>query len=108
MDRQARQEQHAKELFDAVLRTANQFLHNCKHFSIQVLAEENPTYAEVAEIMQQISKMIIALADDFDPLLGGKAVEYCVLMSSIGEAIKNLDEDALSNHVDELNRKPFL
>lgn len=111
MDTKARMienERYAQALFDAVLQTANQFLHNCQHFSISILAESNPTYAEIAELMGKLSKIILALADDFDPMLCQKAFDYCLLMKNIGEAIKNLDEDALSKHVVELQRKPFL
>lgn len=101
-------EKHAEALYHLILQTANQFLYNCLHFSIDVLRDETPTYAEVAELMEPLSKIIRALADDFDPMMGQKALEYCALMKEIGIAIANSDEDSLSKHVELLNRKPFL
>lgn len=101
-------ERLAKELYDAVLQTANQFLHNCEHFSITVLADENPTYEEVAEVMHQLSKIILVLADDSDPMMYQKASEYCVLMKFLGTAISNRDEAALSKYLAQLKGKPFL
>lgn len=100
--------EHAKELYDLVLRTANEFLHNCRHFDVEVLATDNPSYDEVARVMDQLAAIIQALSDDFDPMLGQKAIEYCGLMKKMGLAIKNKDDIKLSQLVDELERRPFL
>jgi hypothetical protein len=93
-------------LYDEVIRTANFFLHNCKHFSSDTLREESPTYSHVAYIMGKVAGMIILLADDFDPMTGQQAGEYCRLMESIGIAIDQRDDIALETSIRELQRKP--
>jgi hypothetical protein len=98
----------AKQLYDYVIQTSNRFLHNCKHFSIEVLQAENPTYAEVAAIMKQVAKIIEALADDLDPLLGCKAHEYCELMTGMGVAIATGERITLHKLVAELERRSGL
>lgn len=95
-------------LYDRVLQTANNFLHNCKHFSIEVLQQKNPTYKDVAKIMKAVSVIIVELGDDIDPMMGQKAGEYVDLMHRMGLAITNGDSGMLSTLVDELDRKPFL
>lgn len=100
--------EEAQELYDLVLRTANEFLHNCKHFDIEILAADNPTYAEIAQVMEKLAAIIGVLADEFDPMLGQKAIDYCSHMKKMGLAIKNGNEVELSNLVTELERRPFL
>jgi len=100
--------ENAQRLYNLVIQTSNQFLHNCKHFAIEVLRTETPTYAEVALLMRQVAGIIEVLADDFDPMMGQKAHEYCELMSQMGVAIDCGDRVALSTLVAELERKPGL
>lgn len=97
----------AQMLYDEVLTTANLFLHNCKTFSIEMLKMEDPSYAQVAKVMRKVVTMITFLADDFDPMMGQKAFEYCELMHKIGVAIECSDDVALKVHVAELDRRPF-
>lgn len=96
----------AQMLYDEVLRTSNRFLYNCKGFSVEVLALEDPSFAEVAEVMRKVARIIAAIADDFDPMMGQKAVEYCELMRGIGVAIANADQVGLERSLGELERKP--
>lgn len=96
----------AQALYDRILRSSNYFLHNCKGFSVEILQMEDPTYAEIAELLRKLARVVIALADDFDPMMGQKAFEYCELMCSMGVAIKNNDQIALERAVTELERKP--
>ena len=97
-----------QELYSAVLHTANQFLTNCKLFSIEVLQQENPTYEDVAKLMQRVVAILTLVMDEIDPMVGQKAGEYVGLMTKMGVAIRNGDSDTLSKLVDELDRKPFL
>jgi len=97
---------NAQELYDAILRTANQFWHNGKHFSVEILKAENPSYAEVAEIMKKLAVILTVLSDDFDPMMGQKAFEYCELMRRMGVAIQNSDQIELTKLVGELDRRP--
>ncbi len=103
-----RAEDHAaaKHLYDKVLQTANHFMYNCKHFSISVLQDEDPSYAEVADIMDKVAGIITLLADEFDPMMGQKAIDYCDLMKGMGAAIRRGDELQLARLVAELERKP--
>jgi len=97
-----------KELYAVILLSANQFLHNSKHFSMEVLAEDNPTYQEVADVMQKLADIINILAVDFDPLMCAKAIDYCWIMKRMGMAIANQDQEALSELVNELDKRSFL
>jgi len=90
------------------LQTANKFLHNSRRFSVDILAEENPTYDEVAKLMDDVADIITLLADDFDPMMAQKASEYCRLMTKMGLAISRRDQEALELHARELDRRPFL
>jgi hypothetical protein len=99
---------NAQSLYYLVIQTSNQFLHNCKHFAIEVLQTERPTYAEVALLMKQVSGIIEVLAADFDPMMGQKARDYCELMSLMGVAIEAGDQVRLTTLVTELDRRPGL
>ena len=96
----------AQRLFDEILRSANYFLHNCKHFSMAVLQEEDPSYGQIAELTRKLAAIIRIVADEFDPMMGQKADEYCELMTRMSVAIENGDEIALKPLVAELDRKP--
>lgn len=98
----------AKDLYDRILRTANYFLHNCTHFSIDILAAENPSYEDVARIMESLRKILWAIADEFDPMMCQQAFDYCELMSKMGLAISNKDDKLLSEYVEVLKRKPMI
>jgi hypothetical protein len=100
-------EEAARKLYMEILKTANYFLHNAKHFSVEILAEENPTYEGVAELTDYAAKLVYSLADDFDPMMGQKAFEYCLIMKKMGIAIKNKNQDELSRLADELYRRPL-
>lgn len=107
VDRQ-RAEEDAKQLYAAILQTAMLFLHSSKHFSVDVLAEENPTYEAVADLMTKLGKMIWAIADDFDPLLSQKAFDYCNLMKEMGIAISKKDQLELSRLTAILDKRHFI
>lgn len=96
----------AQMLYDQVLRTANRFLYNCKGFSVEILKLEDPSFAQVADIMRKAARIIAAIADDFDPMMGQKANEYCELMRKIGVAIENGEQVALEHALVELERRP--
>jgi hypothetical protein len=67
-----------------------------------------PSYKEIAAAMRELSGIITVLADDFDPMMGQKAVEYCELMSGLAVAIERFDEVRLFRLVAELERRPGL
>lgn len=108
VDQLVENRENATRLYSMVLQTSNMFLHNCKHFAIGMLQDENPTYAEVAKVMRQLAGIIGALADDFDPMMGQKAHDYCELMTQMGVAIERSNRVALDALVAELERKPCL
>lgn len=98
----------AQKLYEDILKVANKFLRNAKLFEISVLQDHNPTYEELAQIMHQIGKLIYDLSSDTDPLLAHKATEYARIMSEMAVAIKNSDQETLSELVEELDQKPFM
>lgn len=98
----------AQHLYDGILRTANRFLYEAKGFSVEVLKWEDPSFAEVAEISTRVAEIITLIADDFDPMMGQKATEYCELLRKIGVAIEEDDQVALDQALVELERRPCL
>lgn len=98
----------AQKLYEIILRTANSFLHNAKHFSIEVLNERNPSYEEVAEMASTLAELVWILADDFDPMLQTKALEYATIMKEMGKAITNCNAEHLNRLTEILDRKPLL
>jgi hypothetical protein len=96
----------AQTLYDEIRQAANHFLHNCSCFPVEILALRNPTYEQIAMALDSLVKVITALADDHDPMMGQKAFEYCLLMKKMGVAINNKDQSALLSLVDEMKRKP--
>ncbi len=105
----AQKQARVRDLYNLVLQTANKFLHNAKHFKIEILQEEDPTYEQLAEVIDQACKIITSLSEDVnDPLTGQKAYEYCSLMKAMAVAIKNSDETKLDEIVKDLDRRSFL
>lgn len=98
----------AKALYAAILETAGHFLHNAKHFSIDVLQDEDPSYGDVADIASQIADFVYILADDFDPMMHQKAQDYCFLMKGMAKAIKDGDGEELDRLTEILEKRPFL
>jgi hypothetical protein len=98
--------EQARALYGEVLRTSNHFLHNCGHFSVEVLQDEDPSYADLAKVMSRIAVIITLLADEFDPMMGQKAFEYCELMTRMGIAINEGNQVVLTQLTAELARRP--
>lgn len=101
-------EEEAEKLYFRILEIANEFLVNAKAAKVELLAKENPTYESVAELANEIAKFLWVLSDDFDPMMSQKAFEYCHLMSNMGKAISEQNQDWLDELVAELDKKPFL
>ena len=97
----------AESLYAEILASANHFLHNCKNFPISILANENPSYEEVAQLADMTRKILHALMDDLDPQLTQQAYDYCGLMKRMAVAITNHDEHDLNEAVAILGKKPF-
>jgi len=97
-----------QDLYYKVLNVANNFLRNAKMFEISILKDHNPSYEELAKIMQQLANIIHELVDDIDPKLAYNAIEYSSIMGKMGIAIKEENEAELASLVEELDRKPFL
>ncbi|MBD2859197.1 hypothetical protein IB286_09280 [Spongiibacter sp. KMU-158] len=97
-------------LYDKVLQTANELLQSAKKFHISYLqSKSDPTYEEIAELIDDVCKIIVVLCEDVDePELGAKAFEYCAYVKNMAIAIKEGDETALERYVEELDRKSFL
>ena len=101
-------DRNVQDLYYKILQVANNFLRNAKMFEISVLRDHNPTYEELAKIMQQVATLVHELADDFDPIMAYNAFEYASMMGKMGVAIRDENEAELRALVDELDKKPFL
>lgn len=98
----------AQDLYELILQVANKFLRNAKRFELHILQDHKPTYAEMADIMDDVAHIIFELADDYDPMLAQKANDYVYIMRSMGIAIREDDKVRLSKLVEELEAKPGL
>lgn len=105
-----RRKEIVNELYEYVILTSSRVLHNAKNFSIAVLKLENdPTYTEIAEHMEEITAIINLISDDFDEdFTAGKAKEYSDCVTKIANAIVEGDEEELSRLVEELDKRSFL
>lgn len=97
-----------QKLYEDILQTANFFLHSAKRWHISILKDFNPSFPELAAIMRNLAQDVHDLADDFDPMLAQKALEYAHLMDDMSIAILNDDKVRLSELVTELDKKPFI
>lgn len=108
MDTLVENKADAHKLYELVIQTSNMFLHNCKHFSIEVLQGEDPSYEQIAQRATQLVGIITALADDFDPMMGQKAHDHCELMGRMAVAIRKCDRIGLAGFVTEMERRSGL
>lgn len=96
-----------------ILRTASQILRNCKLFSIEILQQENPSYEEMAEQLEEVAKIIEAIQSSYPKDADGfrtavKAKEYTQNIANIARAIRFGDRGLLQEYINELGRRPFL
>ena len=100
--------ERAKELYEVILHTANKFLSSAKRFEISALQDFNPSFEELAGIMKAIAPVIRGLADEVDPTLGNKALDYAEIMSRMALAISSKDHILLEQNVKILESRPFV
>ncbi len=100
-------DEDAEKLYETILKAANYFLHNCKTYPIEILADEDPSYEDIARFSEQIRKILHALMDDIDPSITMQAAEYCQIMEDMANAIVQKDDASLEGLVETLEKKPF-
>lgn len=83
------------------------FLVSANRFTIVALQKFDPSFEDLAKIMQSLGKIVYDLADEVDPLIAAQAMDYCNLMNRMAVAIRNHDTTSLSEAVKELEKKPF-
>jgi len=94
-------------LYDKILLTANYFLRSAKLFEISILRDFNPSFDDLALIMQRLADIILTLPESEDVLLSQKALDYVYLMLQMSIAIRNSDSIRLSELTKELDKKSF-
>lgn len=102
-----------KEAYEHILQTSNKILRNCKLFSIEMLQLEDPTYAEIAEQLEEVAEMISVVIDGHTETAetfryAVKAKEYSQNISKIAGAIRLDEQELLEEYIQELDRRPFL
>lgn len=97
----------AKRLYEGILATANRFLVLGRRFEVHVLKDFDPSFEELAEIMEAVGKLVYELVNDEDPLLAAQCDDYVVLMKHLASAIKHQDEEKKLLWLGELEKKPF-
>lgn len=101
------------EAYSEILDVALTVLRNC-HFSrlsIQILQDDNPTYAEIAKTMEEICDFMKLVSDagNHDVVYSyQKAKEYANHVRCIADAIDANDDELLHHHFNALNARSFL
>jgi len=100
-------------IYSEILQVANRVCRNCKHFNIEILQIENPSYSEIAKQMWEVSAIISSISSNFPDdaeafRVECKAKEYAQNISDIGKSIENGDEEALKLFVSALDKRPFI
>jgi hypothetical protein len=96
------------ELIERILGRANQFLVHAKHYEIEFLYSQNPTYEEIASHLNTAMQNVQAIIFGVDPHIAEQIGEYCWWMTKIGAAIKARDPDKLRAHCEGLDKKSFV
>lgn len=91
-----------------ILHTANLVLRNCSTFHITILQQEDPTYQQIAEQLEELSEIIDLLAGDDGDMTAQKAKDYALHVKRIAKAIVEGDEKELEHQTEQLNRRSFL
>lgn len=102
-----------EQAYANILNTASGILKNCKLFAIEILQQEDPSYADMAKQLEEISEMIDIVYDGHPDnaeafRLAVKAREYTKNISNIAGAIRLGDKELLEEYIQELDRRPFL
>lgn len=104
-----------EQMYARVLQTVNRILHNARHYKIEVLQLENPSYAEIAGHLKQMCQLMEVLANDLPEMAGAnhvytvsKAHEYTEYVIKIAEAITKDDAESLNKICEELDGRSFL
>lgn len=98
----------ARRVYETILRTANRFLTQSRKYKVQFLATENPSYQDVANLIEGARALVHEAIDATDPMQAQQATEYCQLMTQMAAAIIEQDQAKLDRLCDELERKPFV
>ncbi|MET0101839.1 MAG: hypothetical protein ABW078_08940 [Sedimenticola sp.] len=101
------------EVYEAVLKTTDEVLRNCKLFSIEILRLEDPSYEEIAEQMAQLAGLLEVIANGYPDDAEGfhkamKASEYATEVAYIAKAIRSGNDELLAELVDKLDGRPRL
>ena len=96
-----------KIVYETILHTANRFLTHSEKYPIQFLAKEDPSYEDIANLIEGARLNIHDAMSEFDPMLAQQASEYCNLMIQMAAAIIEEDEAKLESLCEELRQKPF-
>lgn len=99
-------------IYERVLNTSNNVLRNCKRFSIEALREEDPTYEQIAEHLEE-------MCDILDSLLShnnytehdwtfSKAKDYAEFVRGIAKAISSHDDSQLKQLIKTVDKWSFL
>lgn len=98
----------ASKLYEHILRTANFFLNNAKLFEINVLKDHNPSYEELADIMEKVANIVFDAVNDIDPHMAAKAMDYTFFMKKMSIAILDDDQEEFEYLRTELDKMSFL
>lgn len=98
----------ARGLYELVVETANHFLTAGRRFEVHVLQNLDPSFEELAEIMEELGKMVYDVMLDEDPHLASQSNDYVHLMGQLAIAIKTGNESDKDRLISELEQKSFI
>ncbi len=101
-----------QKIYDRVIQVSSRVLRNAKLFSIDILKQENPSYAEMAENLTKICSLIDFLVEEDDlkehQWTCVKARDYARFVADVAKAIENNDEIKLKTLIAEMDKGSFL
>ena len=100
--------QGASDLYGRILQMANFFLREAQMFEISILQGYDPSFEELARVMETIAGIVYNAMIDIDPHYAQKAMDYSNYMKRMSRAIVQGDEEELQRLVEELGKMSFV
>ena len=100
------------DVYEEILKKANYVLQNSKRFSIKILKDENPTYSQIASMLEDICEMAELITKHTDDckinFTLDKMITYTREIKEIAKAVENGCENELAECIVRLDKMSFL
>ena len=101
-----------QDIYDKIIIESSRVLHSAKLFSIDILRQEDPTYAEMAKALHLVCDMIDLLVEHANLKehiwTCSKARDYAQFVANVAKAIEEDDDVELQELVKQMDKRSFL